>query len=80
MVTKDYFSKWIDIKQTKTKGIDEVIGHFRSLFAITGTPEIVMSDNVPFDSKEFKDFANEYVSRVTTSSQSNGMSVVVASS
>ena len=50
----------------------------KSIFARHGIPEELISDNMPYNSKEFKQFANDWGFKLTTSSptypQANGLS------
>ena len=52
--------------------------HMKSIFARHGIPEELVSDNMPYNSREFKDFASSWGFKLTTSSptyaQSNGLS------
>lgn len=78
IVVVDYFSKWIELCKIPDKTAATIINVLKIIFARFGIPETVMSDNMPFASFEFKDFAREwYFDSVTSSplySQSNGMS------
>ena len=55
-----------------------VILHMKSMFARHGIPSQIMSDNMPFASQLFNNFAKEWGIKLTTSSplysQSNGQS------
>lgn len=72
----DYFSKFPVIRLLKTKTAQSVITNMKSVFAEYGIPCEVISDNVPFGSVEFRQFAESYQFKTTTSSptysQSNG--------
>lgn len=78
LIMKDYLSKWLDIRELKTKTIEEIIAKFRRVFSNCGIPEIIYSDNSPFNSHKYKAFSEEYGFKISTSSptyaQSNGMS------
>lgn len=74
----DYYSKYIEIAKLKSYKASEIIVHLKSIFARHGIPSQLMSDNgPPFNSAEFKDFANEWKFDHTTSSpyypKSNGL-------
>ena len=73
----DYYSKYPEICQMKNKMAETVISHMMSIFSRHGIPETVMSDNMPFGSKEYVQFAKDYGFTIVTSSprypQSNGM-------
>ena len=55
-----------------------MIKHFKSIFSRYGIPEIVIADNMPFNSFEMESFAREFGFQIKTSSpeypQSNGQS------
>ena len=74
----DYFSKYPDVCLLQAKTASAVISHFRTVFARHGLPEIVVADNMPFDSSEMRMFAVEYGFAINTSSPehaaSNGQS------
>ena len=77
LIVVDYCSRWIEavrLKQTTSVAITE---HCKSIFAIFGIPEIVLSDNGPqFNSREFLKFSQDYTFTHLTSSpyhpQGNG--------
>ena len=60
LIVCDYYSKWIDILPSRTGGVTEVISNLRKLFAHFGIPEIVFGDNVPFNSREFREIAQQW--------------------
>ena len=78
LVVVDYYSKFIETALLPNKTAGTVITHLKSIFARHGIPEELVSDNMPFNSKEFDEFAKEWGFKQTTSSptyaQSNGMS------
>ena len=78
LVVVDYYSKFIETALLSNKTAGTVITHLKSIFARHGIPEELVSDNMPFNSKEFDEFAKEWGFKQTTSSptyaQSNGMS------
>ena len=55
-----------------------MISHFRTVFARHGLPDILVADNMPFDSSEMRKFAAEYGFTINTScpehAASNGQS------
>uniref|UniRef100_A0A803SS84 Gypsy retrotransposon integrase-like protein 1 n=1 Tax=Anolis carolinensis TaxID=28377 RepID=A0A803SS84_ANOCA len=73
----DYFSKYPEVVSLPDKTARTVIVKMKSVFARHGTPLIVVSDNMPFASQEFKVFAKEWGFEQCFSSpgypQSNGM-------
>ena len=78
LVVVDYYSKFIETALLSNKTAGTVIKHLKSIFARHGIPEELVSDYMPFNSKEFHEFAKEWGFKQTTSSptyaQSNGMS------
>ncbi|GFS91591.1 uncharacterized protein K02A2.6 [Trichonephila clavipes] len=57
LVVIDYYSKWIEIAEL---GTDEVIIKLKTIFSTVGVPNIVVSDNIPFNSYIYKKFANDW--------------------
>ncbi|XP_014670610.1 PREDICTED: uncharacterized protein K02A2.6-like [Priapulus caudatus] len=78
LVVVDYYSKYPEISLHKRKPESEMITHLLSILARHGILETIVSDNQPFSSREFKDFARKWDSELCTSSptnpQSNGLS------
>lgn len=77
LVVMDYFSKWLDIISLRNKTSTEIIAALRTLFSNHGIPEVVIADNMPCSSFEFKNFANAWKFVIKTSSphyaRSNGL-------
>lgn len=77
LVIYDYFSKWLDIKLVPSKNAKTVINTLKEIFCNFGIPNEIVSDHVPFDSMECKQFAKEWGFKFTYTSprypQSNGM-------
>ena len=78
LVIVDYFSKYIEVSLLPNKTAKTVITHTKSIFARHGIPQELISDNMPFNSREFRVFAENWGLKVTISSptypQSNGLS------
>ena len=78
LVVVDYFSKYPEVTPIPDKTSMSVVSRFKEIFARHGIPEQLISDNMPFASRHFKEFAKEWGFTLTTSSptypQSNGMS------
>lgn len=69
IVIIDYFSKFITVNKLTSKTASSVISQLKNIFAITGLPLEIFSDNgPPFNSSEFKNFAKKYDIQLTTSS------------
>ncbi|XP_048586615.1 uncharacterized protein K02A2.6-like [Nematostella vectensis] len=78
LVVVDYYSKFIEVCLLRDKTAATAKSHMKSIFARHGIPEELVADNVPYNSKEFKDFAKDWNFKLTTCSprfpQSNGRS------
>uniref|UniRef100_A0A8D8UQ59 Uncharacterized protein K02A2.6 n=1 Tax=Cacopsylla melanoneura TaxID=428564 RepID=A0A8D8UQ59_9HEMI len=78
LVIVDAFSKWVECLKLSSKTCHEVISKLKTLFAHFGIPEIIVSDNSPFNSYEINTFAKNYGIQWQTSSplfpSSNGQS------
>ena len=76
LVTVDYLSNFFEIDRLPSKRIEDIVYCLKAHFARYGLPIEVCTDNSPFNSEEFKRFANRYDFVHTTSSphypQSNG--------
>lgn len=76
LILVDYFSKWLEVKTLKNKTATECIRKLKKIFSTHGIPEIVVSDNMPFGSHEYKQFAKEWNFTIQTTSpnypKSNG--------
>lgn len=77
LVVYDYYSKWLDIKYIRSKSAKNIIEALTDIFSNFGFPKEIVSDHVPFDSKECRDFARDNGFVFTYASprypQSNGM-------
>ena len=78
IVIVDYFSKYPEVLSLRSKTAKEIVMKLKSVFARHGVPDIFMSDNMPFASMEFKQFAKDWNFNLITSSptyaRSNGQS------
>jgi transposase InsO family protein len=77
LLVVDYYSRWIEIRHLPTTTSQETVKALKSIFALHGIPDIVMSDNGPqYSSETFRNFTSEYGFTHVTSSplypQSNG--------
>lgn len=77
LVVKDYFSKWLEIIETKTKTATAVVDVWRKLFGTFGLPVTIVADNQPFGAKHCREYARQNEIELVTSSpyypRSNGM-------
>ena len=73
----DYYSKYPEVLQMTSKTAQATIAKLKMIFARHGIPQMVIADNMPFNSKEFKAFAKSWDFQIVTSSptypQSNGL-------
>ena len=76
LVLVDYYSKYPEFTQLPDKTAKTIVGHTKSVCSRHGIPEEIISDNMPFGSRRFCEFARDWGIKVTTSSpvypQSNG--------
>ena len=77
LVLVDYYSKYPELARLSYgKSASVIITHLNSIFARHGIPEVIVADNMPFNSLQFRQFASEWGIQVNTSSprypQSNG--------
>jgi len=72
----DYFSKYPKVVSLRTKTAQEIINKLKSLFARHGVPDMLVSDNMPYASQAFRQFAADWNFNLVTSGptypQSNG--------
>jgi len=73
----DYYSKFVEIRRLSGKSAKAIKPYLSAIFAVHGIPEEVIADNMPFNSSEFRQFAqlNNFTITTTspTHSQSNGL-------
>lgn len=76
LIVADCLSKFFEIIETTKKTALVTINKLKQLFAVHGIPREIFADNNPFNSFEFKDFAQKYDIKLSTSSpnypKSNG--------
>ena len=74
----DYWSKYPEVVEIKNKIATTIVTKMKEVFARHGIPEELMSDNMPFDSQEFRQFTRNWGVKQSTSNpgfaQSNGQS------
>lgn len=77
LVVFDSYSNWLELALLKGKSAENCIEVLKTIFARFGVPDYFLSDNNPFNSFEFKNFANEWNFNLINSSprypQSNGL-------
>lgn len=78
LVVYDAYSQWVELFALRTKSINEVITHFKNVFARFGVPMQIVSDNIPYNSADWLAFAEAWNFEVLFSSprfpQANGAS------
>lgn len=77
LVMYDHYSKWLEVIKIKNKDSLTIITKFKEIFSRFGIPKIIVADNIPFNSQEMRNFANEWDFSIHTSSpyhpKSNGL-------
>jgi len=68
LVVFDYFSRWIEIVKLNGKTSFDIINKLKDIFSHNGIPATIIADNVPFNSYEFRNFAQEWNFKIVTSS------------
>lgn len=73
----DAYSNWLELLKLRDKSAESVICRIKDVFARFGTPDLLIADNVPFNSAQFRDFAKEWDFSLTFRSpnypRSNGL-------
>ena len=76
LLVVDFFSKYPEVLPVTSKSAEATVQAMKTIFSRHGIPTSVISDNMPFSSKLFKQFAKAWNFSVVTSSprfpQSNG--------
>lgn len=77
LVVIDYYSKYIEAFRLNGKTSSVVIRSLNEIFSRHGYPQTLVADNMPYNSREMKQYATQYgINIVTTSpkySQANGL-------
>lgn len=77
LIVVDYFSKWLEIIRLNNKTASTIIDNLIDIFATHGYPRTIITDNMPFGSKEFRNFTGKFEIDLITSSphypRSNGL-------
>ncbi|XP_050063224.1 uncharacterized protein K02A2.6-like [Aphis gossypii] len=60
LVVIDYYSRWLEVVKLKSKTSGEVIKKLKKIFSRFGIPKIIIADNNPFNSLEFKTFTKDW--------------------
>ena len=77
LVVIDYYSKYIEALKLNGKTSSEVIRCLGEIFSRHGYPQTQIADNMPFNSREMRQYAAQCGIKITTTSptysQSNGL-------
>lgn len=77
LVMMDAYSNWLEVIKIQDKSSTSVISACKEVFSRFGSPDIMIADNVPYNSAQMKDFAREWNFEIVTRSpnyaQSNGL-------
>lgn len=77
LVLIDYYSKWLEVIPLISKTAKTIIENLKIIFATHGIPNELVADNMPYNSFELRQFANELNLKIITSSphypKSNGL-------
>jgi len=68
LIVYDYYSRWLEVGNMRDKTAESLIKELIAIFSKFGVPEQTVSDNNPFNSVKFRDFANSWSFEVITSS------------
>lgn len=66
LVVADYYSRFLDVIPIASKTAKECIKHLKTCFSNHGIPGEIISDNMPFNSSEFRDFCKQIGTKLTT--------------
>lgn len=56
LVIADYYSNWMQLLHIANKSVSEIISKFMSIFARYGSPDVVVADNISFNSIKSENF------------------------
>lgn len=59
LIMVDYFSKWLEVELLTNKTSADCISKMKKMFSTHGMLEVVVADNMPFNSIECKKISNE---------------------
>jgi hypothetical protein len=67
LIVYDSYSKWLEIVKLSSKSAASVINVLKTIFSTHGDPKVIVCDNNPFNSHEFRQFAKGKFQIVTSS-------------
>lgn len=77
LVVIDFYSRWLEVYETPNKTSSTIIKKLKDVFSRFGIPETLIADNMPFNSLELRQFAQEWNFQIITTSpyhsKSNGL-------
>ncbi|KAJ8889247.1 hypothetical protein PR048_008745 [Dryococelus australis] len=76
LIITDAYSKWVNIFPLQGKNVESVVDTCTTVFAVHGDSQVLVSDNIPFNSREFRNFAKDRFELQFSSpryAQSNGL-------
>ena len=62
----DYFSKYPEVSALQGKSASVLIKYLKAVFVRHGLPEVLIANNMPFDSYEMRQFAARYCFTINT--------------
>lgn len=68
LVVVDYYSRWLEVVKVRNKDSITVSTVLKEIFSRFGIPEVVIADNMPFNSYSFREFAEQWNFKIITSS------------
>lgn len=73
----DAYSNWLEILPIRNKSAEAIIAQMKPVFVRFGAPDILVTDNIPYNSVKFLEFAKDWNFTLVTRSpeypQSNGL-------
>ena len=57
----DYFSKYPEVARMSSKTAETTVRKMKQIFSRHGIPNTLVTDNMPFNNKTFKQFAREWM-------------------
>ena len=68
LLVVDYYSKYPEVVEIEDKTATTIVTKMKEVLTRHGIPEELMSDNMPFDSQEFRRFTRNWGFKQSTSS------------
>jgi len=74
LVIVDYFSRWVEVSKLKCKTATELSKECKKVYARFGIPSIMIADNMPFYSVQYRSFAKQWGFHINNTSPNHPMS------